>query len=95
MKELNKEKIAALALKLKKPSGRQLFESDKTLISSDANYLDEGRRSLMSKWWLFLIDLIGDVDVDLSLFQEELDGLDLEDSGDEDDVAALIRASGE
>ena len=41
--------------------------------------------------------MTGDVDVDVSLFQDELDGLDLEDSGDDDDggVAAMIRASGE
>ena len=47
---LNKEKLEALALKLKKPSGRQLFETDRTLVTSDANYLDEGARHIVHLW---------------------------------------------
>lgn len=71
--------------KNKKLTGRQLFESDKNMIMSDAKYADEG-----------------DVAVDMSLFEQEMENMDLpsdEDDEDEDEdnhvIEHLINSGGD
>ena len=75
---LNADEIQKAELKRKKLSGRQLFEMDLTLATSDANYIEDG-----------------DVDIDESLFENELEDLDLEDDEDDEDVANMLRAGGD
>jgi hypothetical protein len=53
--------------------GRQLFERDATLATSDAKCIEEG-----------------DVAVDMSLFEQELGNLDIEDEDEEDVMRAQL-----
>ena len=63
-----------------KLTGRQLFEKDKTLASSDVKMVGTSG--------------VDDDVVDFSLFEEGLEDLD-DDEDEENDVLAQIRAGGE
>jgi hypothetical protein len=67
MDRLNKKEMANKLELSKKLTGRQLFETNKSLIESDLQFLDES-----------VDDVDFDVKVDESLFQD-LDDLDLEE----------------
>lgn len=81
MRDLDlKDKAARKAEEAKrgKPTGRQLFEQDKSLAQSDAKFVDDG-----------------DVTVDVSQFERELNINDSDDDEENGVAASLFRSAGD
>lgn len=79
----------------RKLTGKELFLRDKSLGTSDANYLEAGTRAssllLQPAQQIDVCMPIGDEEVDLSAFQRELQQIEAEEE-DAEGVLAMLRA---